>query len=1193
MYKLLRAAAIAAALIAILPAPTVHAIEAQEEFDAAARKGAITLGELTAFRSIVGAARSAKFRDLSITNVKVAPGALSGDVNFFNLQWTVIIAGDGGAKSSFVGFEPKRGMRFQDLYGTARGVKLLDMLAPERLLLAFAVGDVELKSDELPSGLRAFTDKLFEEKDYELKLAQGVNILGMTDIAKSKPMHDSLTFLGAKSGKLSYRASLGANVLDKLLDGEPPAPEVKLAAILPAFRPRIGNLIQLPADVRFELEATVSRTEAELGYSGTFAFEHSKGRPPVDLVFATTFKLEAGEEPKAEVTAAIARDQPLEAAFGVPWLTMTDYRMTFGIEAGALSVGFGGKTAIGTKNVDAFGSVQIGTTTVGMPLPETLAIAIDDGPHEIGELSLKDMAIAYNEMLRASGKRRFVPLDEVPDVAIAGTETGKGPSIDLTFKAGGDAGFDMSGALRLLGTNVATVERAFFKPDTGIELRASNTGLQVGPIKLPSADISVVLLADKEERSVPLPKIEITQNGVSLFGSTSQTTLLLAPNEVLLSTNQNYGDLFKFDFKATTGAPITNLTQLQHADFIIQGSLTSDPAKWFNDAGKAGVQRELSGLNVASTQAGNDLKKAQHDVDTLNGQIKGMIEQVKRERAGPQQKLRAAEAEVTTLDGTINAINGQIAAARSRLRSCNQTVSVCVAISIIPPRCTRYESRPDIPARAWCEAQNVGPAATIATKETEKAPVVASKAIALATLETVRKGLIAIPPELDPRVTGLYAARDSAKFALQAAERVNQEFGHLTNLLAVGTNALDAPDIFAVDKSVLTGSLRGALLHGKPVVLLLNYRVRGERHSDVVAFSLTDPKFNEKQMEVLALGFATKAILAAGNRIKGPDGKSLVPYAVLAEVNKVYVERQNAFEKEVLAALADNNVALQRATDAAALGDAIKLAQESTEADLERRRKESTDKLSLELAAERAKRAKHLELGPGDLLLYRFNASNDTFEAGGGRKIGIGWDKPKSVIAPGPGRLYVVRSDGALDLFTLTADGQFTNGGSPQRKGSGWAGFRWVLGAGTRNVYGIDQAGDIKAYHVDGGGNLEGPRTPHNGGGGWGGFAKIFAGPDALYAVATNGDLYFYPLTANGDFVSPNGKKIGVGWGGVRDIFSGGRGVILLVRADSDLYAYKHDADGRFHVSNKRVGVGWNAFRAIYADGSGAIYAVK
>ena len=57
MSKLFRAAALAAAFVIVFAVPAVHAIEAQDEFDAAARKGAIKLGELTVFRSFVNAAR--------------------------------------------------------------------------------------------------------------------------------------------------------------------------------------------------------------------------------------------------------------------------------------------------------------------------------------------------------------------------------------------------------------------------------------------------------------------------------------------------------------------------------------------------------------------------------------------------------------------------------------------------------------------------------------------------------------------------------------------------------------------------------------------------------------------------------------------------------------------------------------------------------------------------------------------------------------------------------------------------------------------------------------------------------------------------------------------------------------------------------------------------------------------------------
>ncbi len=220
------------------------AVELQEEFDAAATKGAIELGKLTAFRNFLNAAGSTKLENLEITNVKALKNALTGDVKFFNSNFGILLYG-GGAKSSFIAFVAKNPLSFRKVFGDR--AELLNVLVPERQMFAFVIGDVEIKKEELPDGVQKIINPFFTDDDYTLELDQGMNILGISDLGKSKVMADAIKFLGGKATLVAFRASVAGNVLDGLLEGEPPVPDIKLSALLPQFQPHIGSLIRLPA----------------------------------------------------------------------------------------------------------------------------------------------------------------------------------------------------------------------------------------------------------------------------------------------------------------------------------------------------------------------------------------------------------------------------------------------------------------------------------------------------------------------------------------------------------------------------------------------------------------------------------------------------------------------------------------------------------------------------------------------------------------------------------------------------------------------------------------------------------------------------------------------------------------------------------------------------------------------------------
>ncbi|MBK19978.1 MAG: hypothetical protein CMM52_14190 [Rhodospirillaceae bacterium] len=582
-----------------------------------------------------------------------------------------------------------------------------------------------------------------------------------------------------------------------------------------------------------------------MGFEGETEFKI--GKQKVNMVLETAITQSTGA-PEISVTAATFKGIPWKKAFGIPWMTIEDYRMTFGGQGGSVQLGFGGKTTIGGKTFDMFASGQIGAETAGFPVPEEIRLALDEGPDKIASLGIKDIVSVFVEMGRAVGKNKNLKLPKnFPDIAIAGTKKGEGPHIAIKLEASGSAGIDMGGALRVLGTNLATVDKAFIQADEGIEIRAKTAKLGVGPIQFPQGDVELVARASAEDREFPLPKLIIKTRGLQLFGSKSEFELAMQLNQFKLAALQNFGSLFKFNFLASTGEPIVSLEHLAKADFRLDASLSSDPGKWLRTSGKKAVQSAFAQVRKDVEVAQKDITKAQNKVKKLDGDISRMKATVRKEREKPAKQLKAAENEVAKINRDIRNMDGKIRGAKGRIKSCNQSKCICVLSKpkktgchkkvlgkcIIPKismSCVKRATVADLPARAVCQAKNVKAVAELAGFETAKATLVASREVASKTLEGIRKGITSIPVELDPRVSSLIVARETAVGVLEAAKQTVKGFGEFTKILTSGVNIVGKPDIFALEKSSLMGSMRGAV-QGKPVVLAMNFRVLGKRFS--------------------------------------------------------------------------------------------------------------------------------------------------------------------------------------------------------------------------------------------------------------------------------------------------------------------------------------------------------------------------
>jgi hypothetical protein len=331
-----------------------------------------------------------------------------------------------GPSDFFVGMKPKSTLKFSKFLGDVPGVQLLDVLSLGNQALFVAIADQELASGDLPASVKNVLKPIFGTDNFTLPLTQGVTFATGVDLGKSGPIKDALSFIGAQSTTISLIGSLSPNLLDALLEGKTPTPSVSLTGNLPAFKPQLGGKIKIPTNVTFSFNASLQAGEASVGYSGGFTLPVAGDDLQMSLNTNMTFDVK-NPEPEVEVSMIMADGTPWKKAFGIKWLTIEDYTMSFNVKPSELGVGFSGFTSFGSKRFGVGGDAAWGSKTAGFPIPSGLSLSVDDGPDKIGSIALKDIITVANEIIgAATGKKPLKP-DLAPDVRLQGAKKGEGP----------------------------------------------------------------------------------------------------------------------------------------------------------------------------------------------------------------------------------------------------------------------------------------------------------------------------------------------------------------------------------------------------------------------------------------------------------------------------------------------------------------------------------------------------------------------------------------------------------------------------------------------------------------------------------------------------------------------------------------------------------------------------------------------
>lgn len=855
---------------------------------------------------------------------------MSGEVNFLNTKWTFLLHSGRSGVDQFIAFKPTKIVTLAGMIQTSNSlanmaIGLFDAMVPSQQAVVFTANGIDMNpfvhGAAVPAPVKTFFDPLYQADhsykngDFVIKLAPGLNKLDVVDLGNSGVLATVLDGVGFSGSQLLIHYHLGENILGSLLAGTKPGkiPDVNVTATLPKFTPKILGQLEIPIsspDLKFKLEGGFKKAETykvSLGVSVGMPIKLGGENVSMKLASVLSQSVTGAE---ASVSATMANNAVWKPAFGISWLGIQNYTIKFSIIAGAttgVKIGFGGYTMFGDKNVYLASSVTSSSATSGIPIPSELSFAIlPTNPNEVGSIALVDMVKLYNEIAKETGKISAgapqIDVAIIPDIALAGKEKNTGPSISI--KLGNEPSFELKDAnLRVMGQDIANVTIASLDAN-GIKINGStNDDLYAGPFHVPSLEVDISVRVDE----LP-PKITFKTNTTILPGTESTLELALLAGVGRFSTVQDFGDAFKFNFAATAGSENLfsfNKNALKDANISLDASLSSDPGAWIRNEGKAAVNEAFAGLRNGVAEAQTKVRNAQAVVNNLSGEIRIMRTTVLNERRPINARITSAQNHVNSLSGDINTKNSEISRAKAKLHSCTQTVRVCKETKPVwdkPPwkwKCIRYENEPDVWKRTFCQLQNTPVYGEIGGLETAKAGLVIAKASAQETLRLLKEGYNKIPVDLDPRVAALITAKATATLALNVAQAALGKFGEFTRLLTNATDILDHADIFVIKDSSLRGSLKGSLA-GEPVVLDMNFSVKGNDFSQRLGFSLTDMSYNAEQFEVVALGIVTNVFLEAAKSL------GIIPPELLEDVASLYRERLTTLEAEVSAVVTRN-----------------------------------------------------------------------------------------------------------------------------------------------------------------------------------------------------------------------------------------------------------------------------------------------
>ncbi len=187
--------------------------------------------------------------------------------------------------------------------------------------------------------------------------------------------------------------------------------------------------------------------------------------------------------------------------------------------------------------------------------------------------------------------------------------------------------------------------------------------------------------------------------------------------------------------------------------------------------GTAAIVFPLGDITAAADKARQQALKAQEDLAAINQEIARQRSIVQAERDRDARAVASAEAAVGEAQATVNSLKSAIAREQSNIRTWKSQIS---------SKYNWYKSQPWYKKAsayasylAYAASKNASIAAASARIAAYEASLAAANLVlsgAQQALVVAQQAIVTFPVDADPRVAGLFAARETAELALRVAE---------------------------------------------------------------------------------------------------------------------------------------------------------------------------------------------------------------------------------------------------------------------------------------------------------------------------------------------------------------------------------------------------------------------------------------
>ncbi len=198
------------------------------------------------------------------------------------------------------------------------------------------------------------------------------------------------------------------------------------------------------------------------------------------------------------------------------------------------------------------------------------------------------------------------------------------------------------------------------------------------------------------------------------------------------------------------------------ADYSVRAAMKQDLYNYIKEFGSAEIDRATKTSQQAFRDASATIQKEETEVRRLDGLIAANRKAIQDEREADCRKFNAAKADVDKAQAEVNKIQGDINSSNSKIRKWKKEI----------------EEKP------WLAAEN---GIKIADHGSRIAGLETAKKAANLTLSGYKEflnGLQGIckttPIDLDPRISGLIASKETALFSLNAARKTVEGTGAIT-----------------------------------------------------------------------------------------------------------------------------------------------------------------------------------------------------------------------------------------------------------------------------------------------------------------------------------------------------------------------------------------------------------------------------